>query len=94
MTRHDLWDEFWSAEAYQPASHEFRNVNAKFRDHICNDAAILCVVARLGGRKDLRQAVSIDSMHRRMTSVPESVSGENFEQQSLPLLAQKRYINR
>ena len=93
MRRHDFWEGFSKAEAYQPATHEFCNVNAKFRDHICHGAAILCVVARLGGLKDLRQAVSIHSMHRRMTSVPESVSGENFEQQSLPVLAQKCYIN-
>ena len=45
--------------------------------HACHDQA-----AR-GPPASCSQAVSIHSMHRRMTSVPESVPGENFEQHSL-----------
>ena len=53
------------ADPYQPASQKFRDVNARFRGHLCKRGAILCVVSRLGTLKDLRQAAQLLSPHRQ-----------------------------
>ena len=65
VSLHHSWED-----PHRPATHEFCNVNAKFRGHRCNRGAILCVVSRLGTLTDLRQAAQLHSTHRQCDMSP------------------------